>query len=246
MQDGNAGGHRSLLCTRAGLLSNSDTSEAQICAHPVVGSVGARASPACGTRARFPPRRVCLARAACGAYLKAQLPHARAMAPRRPRARLALAAAVTLAGRPAAAAFVCPDANMASHAYCYCTSGCSVNGDTTFPWSPPSFPPPSIDLGADTVCASVTLPCLGGDSAYSALLTWLGVNGTVAPSTCVLCARAPRWSALARCCSRTARCSRRRVRAHTRRFLARAHTAHAASRNPHPGRRFWAAPRAWW
>ena len=121
------------------------------------------------------------------------------MAPLRPRARLALAAAVTLASRPAAAAFVCPDANMASHAYCYCTSGCSVNGDTTFPWSPPSFPPRSIDLGADTVCASVTLPCLGGDPAYSALLAWLGVNGTVAPSMCVLCARAPRWSARALC-----------------------------------------------
>ena len=119
------------------------------------------------------------------------------MALRRPRARLALAAAVTLAGRSAAAAFECPDANMASHAYCYCTSGCSVNGDTVFPWSPPAFPPPSLDLGSDTVCASISLPCLGGDPAYSALLAWLGVNGTVAPNTCVLRARAPRCSALA-------------------------------------------------
>lgn len=50
---------------------------------------------------------------------------------------------------------------------CYCTSGCSINGDTIFKWNAPLFPPKLLaapEMGNDTICAisrsrpSPTLP----------------------------------------------------------------------------------------
>jgi hypothetical protein len=93
------------------------------------------------------------------------------------------------------------DANMASHAYCYCTSGCSVNGcDTTFPVDPAHLPSAGrIDLGSrHTACLSA-IRCRAWAAATrrtARCSPWLGINGTVAPNTCVLRAHAPRWKRL--------------------------------------------------
>lgn len=143
------------------------------------------------------------------------------MALRRARTRRALSAAAALgcalaAARPAGAVFACPEANMGAHVSCYCTSGCSVNADTAFPWRAPVFPPASTDLGSDTICASVTLPCLSADPAYVAMLARLGMNGTVSPTLCV-----PRTAPL----------------------TCREHTLSARRR---AGRPSWAAPPARW
>ena len=78
----------------------------------------------------------------------------------------------------AAAAWSCPPSNPAATS-CYCTSGCSINGDTTdFPWSAPVFPPVSVDLGGDTICVSIALPC-SPDAAYTNMSAYLGVTGDV-------------------------------------------------------------------
>lgn len=64
---------------------------------------------------------------------------------------------------------------------CYCTSGCSINGDTIFKWNAPLFPPKLLaapEMGNDTICAisrsrpSPTLPAV-------ALAAYLGITGDV-------------------------------------------------------------------
>lgn len=84
--------------------------------------------------------------------------------------------------------FSCPMSSQEQHVYCYCTNGCSVNGDNvSFPWSPPVFPPASMDLGPDTICATVSVPCTT-DAATVQLLAFLGVTGNVynlSNATCV-------------------------------------------------------------
>lgn len=85
---------------------------------------------------------------------------------------LLLVASRALAAVPA---FSCPLSAQVNTS-CLCTSGCSVNDEFSYPWSPPVYPPPSTPLGKDTICATVTLPC---STAASALASYLGVNGYV-------------------------------------------------------------------
>ncbi len=96
------------------------------------------------------------------------------------RRRVALYALSYVASVPLAhAASACPAANMASLAYCFCTTGCSIDGDNVlFPWSAPVFPPQSVQLGADTVCATIALPC-SNQTQYASLLAYIGVSGDV-------------------------------------------------------------------
>ena len=76
----------------------------------------------------------------------------------------------------ASAAITCPKSNQAPTS-CLCTSGCSINGDAVdFPWSAPVFPPKVIDLGADTICATIVLPC---STAAANLTALLGITGDV-------------------------------------------------------------------
>jgi hypothetical protein len=89
---------------------------------------------------------------------------------------LLLAAAAALLSRGASASLTCPTASTNPHASCLCTSGCSIGGDTTFPWSAAVYPPVAIDLGEDTVCATITLPCT---TAASTLVTYLGISGNI-------------------------------------------------------------------
>jgi hypothetical protein len=83
-------------------------------------------------------------------------------------------------------AFECPTSSQSPHALCYCTNGCSINGDTVFPWSAPAFPPVSVDQGSDTICAALMLPCTT-DAAMSPLLAFLGVTGNVHMYTNATC-----------------------------------------------------------
>ena len=84
--------------------------------------------------------------------------------------------------------FSCPISSQLPHVYCYCTNGCSINGDNvSFPWSLPVWPPASMDLGPDTICSTVILPC-STDAATVQLLAFLGVTGNVynlSNATCV-------------------------------------------------------------
>ena len=51
----------------------------------------------------------------------------------------------------ASATLTCPTSNPRATS-CLCTSGCSINGDAVdFPWAAPTYPPPLVDLGADTI-----------------------------------------------------------------------------------------------
>lgn len=88
-----------------------------------------------------------------------------------------LLAALALSARSAGAAFVCPVSNKADTS-CFCTSGCSLGGDVAYPWSAPVYPVPSVDLGTDTICATVLMPCVAA-TAYANLTQWLGISGNV-------------------------------------------------------------------
>ena len=88
-----------------------------------------------------------------------------------------LLAALVLSARSAGAAFVCPVSNKADTS-CYCTSGCSLGGDVAYPWSAPVYPVPSVDVGTDTICATVLMPCVAA-TAYANLTQWLGISGNV-------------------------------------------------------------------
>lgn len=110
-----------------------------------------------------------------------------------PRAALFVLAAA-LAAPGATLAITCPRASTNAHAKCLCTSGCSINGDTVFPWSAAKYPPPSVDLGADTICGTVTLPC---NSATSSLTAWLGITGNVQSDNNATCAHAAARARLA-------------------------------------------------
>jgi len=87
---------------------------------------------------------------------------------------------------PTSALFVCPTSNPAV-TYCYCSNGCSVGGDTAFPWTPTAFPVPSVNQGADTMCVTVNVPC-ANSTAYQSLVQWLGVSGNVLYSSNARCA----------------------------------------------------------
>ena len=98
--------------------------------------------------------------------------------------RLLLLAA--LAGA-ASATLVCPTSSQDPNSACLCTSGCSINGDTTFPWSLPAYPPPALPMGMDTICATIIVPCT---PAFATVNAVLGVTGNVqmdANATCVPC-----------------------------------------------------------
>jgi hypothetical protein len=88
---------------------------------------------------------------------------------------------------PASAVFVCPTSNPAV-TNCYCSNSCSVGGDTAFPWTPTAFPVPSVNLGADTMCVTVNVPCVANSTAYQSLVQWLGVSGNVLYSSNARCA----------------------------------------------------------
>ena len=76
----------------------------------------------------------------------------------------------------ASATITCPAANM-QNTTCLCTSGCSINGDAVdFPWSAPAYPVPVTDLGSNTICATVVLPC---STAAAAVNAFLGVTGDI-------------------------------------------------------------------
>ena len=92
---------------------------------------------------------------------------------------LAAAVASTAAGK-----FTCPPvSNQSPHVVCHCTNKCAV-GDPklntpapyTYVWGAPKFPPPPVDLGADTLCATVTMPVL---PATAAMTQYLGLCGNV-------------------------------------------------------------------
>jgi hypothetical protein len=74
----------------------------------------------------------------------------------------------------------CPIANP-SNTSCYCSNGCSVNGDTSFPWTPTAWPPvnfPANQMGSDTICARIQVPNID-TFAGRALAAYLGVNGNI-------------------------------------------------------------------
>ena len=54
-------------------------------------------------------------------------------------------------------------------------------GDTVFPWYPATTPPRLADLGTDTICMTIAVPCpgpLAGPAAVN-LTQFLGVAGNV-------------------------------------------------------------------
>ncbi len=101
---------------------------------------------------------------------------------------------VLLAQLGVASAFMCPTASQDPDASCFCTSGCSIDGDAVdFEWSAPVYPPEAIPMGADTICATFVLPCT---TAATSMLAFLGASGNIQmdnDATCVA-ARA-RWGA---------------------------------------------------
>jgi hypothetical protein len=82
----------------------------------------------------------------------------------------ALLSVLLLCLSSASSQFVCPVSNQQDTS-CYCTSACSAGGDTQYPWTPPAYPVPSVDVGTDTICASVLIPCVN-TSSYNALTRW--------------------------------------------------------------------------
>ena len=78
-------------------------------------------------------------------------------------------------GGASARAVVCPTAAV-SNTTCYCTSGCSINTEFAFAWSPPVYPPAATELLGDTICGALTLPC---SVAASDLVSFLGISGYV-------------------------------------------------------------------
>ena len=78
----------------------------------------------------------------------------------------------------ASAAISCPTSNPAATS-CLCTSGCAVDNDSAglgFAWTNATYPPVSVALGTDTICATVIVPCT---SAAARLAGFLGANGDI-------------------------------------------------------------------
>lgn len=75
---------------------------------------------------------------------------------------------------------MCPKSNPEPTA-CYCTNGCSVNGEGGFPWLAPVWPPAlksASFVGRDTICAKITVPQMTS-IAGKAFSAWLGITGDV-------------------------------------------------------------------
>ena len=90
------------------------------------------------------------------------------------RALAALALSVVLS--VASATLTCPTSNPKATS-CLCTSNCSVDADAVFfPWSAPAYPPPSVPLGEDTICATIVLPCSVAAATVNAIL---GITGDI-------------------------------------------------------------------
>ncbi len=65
---------------------------------------------------------------------------------------------------------------------CYCTYGCSINGDKEFSWTMPVWPPApvsAITMGEDTICAKITIPIMSGLRDVMNLAQFLGITGQV-------------------------------------------------------------------
>lgn len=74
----------------------------------------------------------------------------------------------------------CPAANPANTG-CYCTNGCSVNGDTVFPYVTTAWPPTKYGasfVGNDTICARIQVPVLATPDGVN-LAAHLGITGDV-------------------------------------------------------------------
>jgi hypothetical protein len=78
----------------------------------------------------------------------------------------------------------CPMANP-NPTGCYCTSGCAWNAEAGgFPWKSPEWPAPAYKpdfVGADTICARITLPILSSQKSVDVvnLAQALWINGDV-------------------------------------------------------------------
>lgn len=68
----------------------------------------------------------------------------------------------------------------ASPASCYCTNGCSVNGESTFTYKSSSWPPVAVNtstVGTKTICAKITTPIYTALATGVALNTFLSTSG---------------------------------------------------------------------
>jgi hypothetical protein len=89
----------------------------------------------------------------------------------------------------ASATLTCPPSNQMDTS-CLCTSGCSINGDAvSFPWLAPTYPVPKVDLGKDTICVSIVVPCT---TAAASLNAFLGITGNIQMDNVTRCGAAAR------------------------------------------------------
>jgi hypothetical protein len=80
----------------------------------------------------------------------------------------------------ASAAISCPTSAAAATS-CLCTSNCAVDNDTAglgYSWTNATYPPVSVALGTDTICATVVVPCTAAAARLSAYY-FLGANGDI-------------------------------------------------------------------
>ena len=96
----------------------------------------------------------------------------------------------------ASAAISCPTSATVSTS-CLCTSNCAVDNDSAglgYTWTNATYPPVSVALGTDTICATVIVPCT---PAAARLTAFLGANGDIQNDGAGGCA--PRHAAPAGC-----------------------------------------------